>query len=125
MSTQGHIQGVPARPICLRSPPTIVPDWLQSFQVSRPVSPRLGQRSGQTLSDPTFSTSSLRAGLGLAAFHTAQVPMSDLPRALTGWRITERQATWRSKRLVHAGCRSAPSVATAGVIQPARSTPTG
>jgi hypothetical protein len=47
MSKESHSPGVPLRRIRLSSPPTIVPHWLQRFQVYRPVSPRLGQKSGQ------------------------------------------------------------------------------
>jgi len=47
MSTQGNIQGAPVRAIRPSSQSTIVPNWLQRIQGYRPVSPRLGQKSGQ------------------------------------------------------------------------------
>jgi len=47
MSREGHSPGAPLRRIRLSPPPTIVPKWPQRFQVCRPVSPRLGQKSGQ------------------------------------------------------------------------------
>jgi hypothetical protein len=47
MSKESHTPGVPARRIRLSSPPTIVPNWPQRFQVYRPVSQCLGQKSGQ------------------------------------------------------------------------------
>jgi hypothetical protein len=47
MSKESHSPGVPLRRIRLSSPPPIVPNRHQRSQVYRPVSPGLGQKSGQ------------------------------------------------------------------------------